>query len=296
MSEQPRSQPEMTANFPTSVARPLSDFAFERVGDDLVILDGETLQYHTLNYVAAWIWQSCNGVTTPARMAQDLNIPVEIIESTIVDLDQAGLLQAPSGRWDLTLSRRRATKLLAAGLVGAVGLPVIKSITAPDAAAAASIGQCAFGFVAGNWLCGVCSFFGCGCEGVTGMDGVCCVCGGGNFVSAASAISPAAFWAAVDQASQGLPITGYDEPVSIEAEPEEVEQVDETTDTQTSTDDTSAPAETEIQAPETEAIDPPVEPPTESAPPSDEQQVSSGDSQEPVETSEDTEQSSEAAG
>ncbi|MEZ4530795.1 MAG: PqqD family protein [Thermomicrobiales bacterium] len=100
-------------------ARPLSDFAVERVGDDLVILDGESMQYHTLNLAAAQIWQACDGVNSTNRIASELGLPIELVESTVSELGEAGLLQSPSAQWDSTLNRRRASKLIAAGLVGA---------------------------------------------------------------------------------------------------------------------------------------------------------------------------------
>jgi len=165
-------------------ARPLSDFAVERVGDDLVILDGESMQYHTLNLAAAQIWQACTGANSTHRIASELGMPIELVESTVSELGEAGLLQSPSNHWDSTLNRRRASKLIAAGLIGAVGLPIVKSITAPDAASAASIGECAFGITFGSRACWVCGIFRCDCEAVTsGGSGFCCVCEGVNFAS-----------------------------------------------------------------------------------------------------------------
>lgn len=169
-------------------ARPLSDFSIEQVGDDLVILDGETLQYHTLNQTAAWIWRACDGVTSAAQMAAEVGIPVEVVEATIAELGEVGLLQSPSNQWDSTLNRRRAAKLIAAGLVGVVGLPVIKSITAPDSAAAYTRNQClaipgAIGLcTAGNFTCTLncvaahnLSWYGQCVSGGTG-NARCCVC------------------------------------------------------------------------------------------------------------------------
>ena len=228
-------------------ARPVTDFAWEEVGEELVILDAETLQYHALNATAVWIWQACDGAATPNRLSQELSIPVEVVESTVAELGAAGLLQSPSDTWDSTLNRRRAAKLIAAGLVGAVGLPVIKSITAPDAASAASIGQCQFGFTAGAWLCGVCRFFDCGCETVTsGGSGYCCVCGGSGARVMAASGGPSydAFFAAVGKAQSGQPLTWTDDSYEvIEEEPVDT----------TANEGVSAPAGAEEQAPAIEA-------------------------------------------
>lgn len=123
---------------PVPAARPLSDFAVETIGDELIVLDVLSMQYHTLNAEAARVWSACDGVASAASIASALDLPVESVEAAVAQLGEAGLLQARSEEWDSTVSRRRVTKLIAAGLIGAVGLPVIKSITAPDAASADS--------------------------------------------------------------------------------------------------------------------------------------------------------------
>jgi len=126
-------------------ARSLSDFSFERVDEDLIILDGETLQYHTLNGSASQIWGLCDGKTTSAEIAHRLGLTVELVEITVADLGVAGLLESPaeSFSWTDTMNRRRAMKLVAAGAAGAVGLPVVLSLTAPSHQAAATIsGPC----------------------------------------------------------------------------------------------------------------------------------------------------------
>src|SRR5690606_32281357 len=78
------------------------------------------------------------------QIAGGLGLPIELVESTVSELGEAGLLQSPSSRWDSALNRRRASKLIAAGLLGGVALPVIRSITAPSALAAVSPAECTF--------------------------------------------------------------------------------------------------------------------------------------------------------
>lgn len=121
-----------------AAARPLSDFAHERVGDDLVIFDGETMQYHTLNGVAAKIWRACDGAASIEAIAQSMGLPVEVVATTIGELGEASLLQTPASAWSVGMNRRRAAKLIAAGAAGAIGVPVVLSLTAPSHQAAAS--------------------------------------------------------------------------------------------------------------------------------------------------------------
>lgn len=116
----------------------MTEFSWERIGDDLVLFDGETMQYHTLNAVAERIWRACDGVVTIESIALSTGLPVEVVETTVAELGEASLLQTPASAWSIPMNRRRAAKLIAAGAVGAVGVPVVLSITAPSHQAAAS--------------------------------------------------------------------------------------------------------------------------------------------------------------
>lgn len=126
------------AHTPIPAARPLSDFAVEQVGDDLVVFDCGSMQYHTLNGVARTIWRACDGVSTIEAVAVSASLPVDVVETTIAELGEASLLVTPANTWSVSMSRRRAAKLIAAGAVGAVGVPVVLSITAPSHQAAAT--------------------------------------------------------------------------------------------------------------------------------------------------------------
>ncbi len=117
-------------------ARAIGDFAWERVGNDLVLFDAETMQYHTLNAVAERIWRACDGVASVASITASTGLPGEVVETTVSELGEASLLATPGGGWAVSMNRRRAAKLIAAGVVGAVGVPVVLSITAPDSASA----------------------------------------------------------------------------------------------------------------------------------------------------------------
>ncbi|MCO5223623.1 MAG: PqqD family protein [Thermomicrobiales bacterium] len=105
---------------PVPAARPLSDFAVEQVGDELVLFDAETMQYHTLNGTAYQIWHRCDGRASAAAVAADLGLTVEVVQETVNDLGVASLLQSPPESWPTVMTRRRATRYIAAGVASAV--------------------------------------------------------------------------------------------------------------------------------------------------------------------------------
>jgi hypothetical protein len=142
--EESRENAVLNANLPVPAARPLSDFCMERVGDDVVLYDPVTSRYHTLNVSAFDIWRLCDGTRTAEQIGialQRNGFYIEAIEAAVAQLGESGLLQAPDDRFEARVYRRKLLKLAIAGAVGAAVLPVVKSITVPDAAAAVSNGQ-----------------------------------------------------------------------------------------------------------------------------------------------------------
>lgn len=136
---------ESVGGQPVPAARPLGDFCMERVGDDVVLYDAETLRYHTLNTMAYDIWRLCDGVRSVEQIGFDLQrgeIQFEVIDAAIAQLGEAGLLQAPEDHFEARVPRRKLLKMAVAGAVGAAVLPVVKSVTVPDAAAAATAKYC----------------------------------------------------------------------------------------------------------------------------------------------------------
>lgn len=139
---------EFAANAPVPAARPLSDFSTERVGDDVVVYDVKRIQYHTLNNVAYEIWRLCDGqrsiveigVVLASQRAEEIHC--ESIALATAQLEDAGLLNAQTQTFDVRIQRRRVLKLAAAGVITAVGVPVVVSITAPEAAAANTCLSC----------------------------------------------------------------------------------------------------------------------------------------------------------
>ena len=111
----------------------------ESIDGELCVYDSSRRRVHSLNHVAAFVWQRCDGRTSPAEMALALadEISIEdaeaVVALTLDELVTSGLLTAPSE--DVTpLSRR---ELIRRG-VAATALPAIYSIVAPEPAAAQS--------------------------------------------------------------------------------------------------------------------------------------------------------------
>lgn len=122
--------------------------------DNLVVqeLRGETLVYdlkrnkaHCLNGPAAFVWSRCNGQTDVEELARalarDLRKPVDedIVRLALKQLQKADLLShrplddAPEHK----VSRREVMRRLGAG--SALAIPMVTSLVAPAAAAAASV-------------------------------------------------------------------------------------------------------------------------------------------------------------
>jgi hypothetical protein len=128
---------------PVPAARPLSDFCMERVGDDVVIYDSEAIQYHTLNPMAYDVWRLCDGRRTVGMIAGEISVVHaethrEAVALAVEELGEAGLLEEEGERFDARVQRRAVLKLAAAGVIGALGLPLVSSVTAPDSASASS--------------------------------------------------------------------------------------------------------------------------------------------------------------
>jgi hypothetical protein len=103
-------------------------------GDDLVVYDLHTHVVHTLTPVAYRVLQACDGQRGVEQIAVQLGLTVPDTELVLDKLTEANLLSNPVRRVE-TGSRRR---FLRKGAGGAIALPVIISVSAPTAAAAAS--------------------------------------------------------------------------------------------------------------------------------------------------------------
>lgn len=127
----------------TPVARK-EDLIIKRLDDELLIYD---LNRHTalcLNAVVQSIWDMCDGKTSVSQMAISLSgrmeepINEDVIMVGLAELDRFHLLAAGTSfeRSKTKMSRREMVRRLA--IAGVLSLPLITSIVAPTATAAAS--------------------------------------------------------------------------------------------------------------------------------------------------------------
>lgn len=109
----------------------------ERLGDETLIYNPATDHAHTLDPAAAVIWGSAAVATDAAAIAASSGLPLATVEDTLADLADRGLLVARSS------GHTRREHLRTAALTGAAlaaTTPVIRSIVAPTAAQASTLG------------------------------------------------------------------------------------------------------------------------------------------------------------
>jgi hypothetical protein len=121
-----------------------SQLITREVAGEILVYDQNCDEAHCLNPTAALIWAHCDGHTTVAEMTQllagEFQSPVadEVVWFALDQLGKSNLLQE---RWARPakidqMSRRTLVKRL--GIAAAVTVPLVTSIVAPSAAAAAS--------------------------------------------------------------------------------------------------------------------------------------------------------------
>jgi hypothetical protein len=120
--------------------------------DELLLFDTERSRAHSLNATAAAVWQACDGERDHEELAAHCGIDEPTLELALARLQAAHLLQGDSARTGdgapaqdsapAGVSRRvMIRRSLASGAALGVAIPVIRSITAPTAAMAASNGR-----------------------------------------------------------------------------------------------------------------------------------------------------------
>ena len=117
-----------------------------KLGDEVVIYDAKNHRAHLLNRTANLVWQNCDGKTSTAQLEALLQDSLgtaeadEVLSLTLHKLGKAGLLsnyEAPRPE-AVNKSRRDALQKLKQAIIPLALLPMVKSIVAPTALAAAS--------------------------------------------------------------------------------------------------------------------------------------------------------------
>ena len=121
-----------------------SELVTRAIAGEMLVYDRNSDAAHCLNLTAALVWAHCDGKTTVAEMARllsgEMKTPVadEVVWFALTQLEKSSLLQKPWPKQTKTdqMSRRAMVKRL--GIAAAVTIPLVTSIIAPTAAAAAS--------------------------------------------------------------------------------------------------------------------------------------------------------------
>lgn len=119
------------------------DIIIQELPEETLLYDLRTHQAHCLNQSASLIWKHCDGRTTISEIRSileqqlDSSFPDDLIHHAIDQLDKANLVSGgAAGRRTGWIGRRELIKRIGAG--AAILVPVVISITAPEAAHAAS--------------------------------------------------------------------------------------------------------------------------------------------------------------
>jgi hypothetical protein len=114
----------------------------EELADEVLVYDLERDRAHCLNQTAANVWKLCDGKSSPAQIATQLDgklepaVAQEVVWAAIEQLNRAGLLEEKIKRPSAGLSRRDVIKRIA--VAAAIGAPIVTTIVAPTASHAAN--------------------------------------------------------------------------------------------------------------------------------------------------------------
>jgi len=116
----------------------------QELADELLVYDRTRHKAHCLNQTAALVWERCDGKTSVNQMARllgnETDSPVDeaVVLMAFDQLAKARLLQGEAREWSAQsgISRREVMRRI--GTAAAIALPVVSSITAPDAVQAAT--------------------------------------------------------------------------------------------------------------------------------------------------------------
>jgi hypothetical protein len=130
----------------------------ESLDRELLVYDPERNRAHSLNRVAAAVWELSDGVRDLAAIAEEAGATEDAVWRALTQLDERGLLdgELPRRMSGPEYSRRQAVRRI--GLIGAsaaFAAPLVKSIVVPTAAQAGA--SC----VPANGMCGTSNGEGC---------------------------------------------------------------------------------------------------------------------------------------
>lgn len=125
-------------------ARRIEGLQFERVADEILAVKPDTLEAHALNQSAAAVFDLCDGKTSKAEIAAEIQrrtgLPAdeEIVELALAELVDAGLIVVDEPEPPSTISRRSLIRRLSLSAAAVMMLPVVETILVPPAAAQVS--------------------------------------------------------------------------------------------------------------------------------------------------------------
>jgi coenzyme PQQ synthesis protein D (PqqD) len=111
----------------------------EKLEEELLVYDSETSRAHSLNPVAAAVWELSDGERDAAEIAELVGVPENAVWRALSQLEERQLLdgELPRRMSGPEYSRRQAMRRV--GLIGAsaaFAAPLVKSIVVPTAAQA----------------------------------------------------------------------------------------------------------------------------------------------------------------
>jgi hypothetical protein len=117
----------------------------ETIGDELLVYDSERARAHSLNSVAAAVWEACDGVRGAKELANAAGVTEDDVWRALPQLEERHLLdgELPRRMTGPEYSRRQAVRRM--GLIGAsaaFAAPLVKSIVVPSAAEAGAFASC----------------------------------------------------------------------------------------------------------------------------------------------------------
>jgi hypothetical protein len=139
----------------------------EELGEELLVYDSNADRAHSLGPEAAKVWRSCDGESTVEELGTKLGLDPDTVGRALDELSGCDLLEVSPTLTPVAegSTRREATVKLAKVGAAVVAAPLIVSVAAPTAQAAATVAFCAQ-FSSGN--CGSNT----GCSSEVG----CCCC------------------------------------------------------------------------------------------------------------------------